>query len=182
MAVEFRLLGEIEAWVDGAAIPLGHLRQRCVLAILLAEANRVVSVAELVDRVWGERPPHSARESVYSYLSRLRYLVAGIPDVQLVRRSGGYLVAVDPLVIDMHLFRHLTGRAGESGDDAAAAAVLDGRWPCGGARRSRAWTHRGSTHCGRSWTGNGSQHSSTATTSPSAQAGITTCSPSYAPR
>ena len=125
MAVEFRLLGEIEACVDGAATPLGHLRQRCVLAILLAEANRVVSVAELVDRVWGERPPHSARESVYSYLSRLRYLVTGLPDVHLVRRSGGYLVAVDPLVIDMHLFRHLTGRAWESGDDAAAAEVLD---------------------------------------------------------
>ena len=125
MAVEFRLLGEIEAWVDRAATPLGHSRQRCVLAILLAEANSVVSVAELVDRVWGQRPPHRARESIYSYLSRLRHLVAEVPDVRLVQRSGGYLVIVDPLVIDMHLFRHLTGRARENSEGAAAAAVLD---------------------------------------------------------
>jgi DNA-binding SARP family transcriptional activator/tetratricopeptide (TPR) repeat protein len=124
MAVKFRVLGEIEAWIGPAETPLGHSRQRCVLAILLAEPNRVVSVAELIERVWGERPPPSARESVYSYLSRLRHLVTGITDAQLIRRSGGYLIVVDPLVIDMHLFRHLRLSA-RDGDDATAAAVLD---------------------------------------------------------
>jgi DNA-binding SARP family transcriptional activator len=45
---EYRILGPIEVWAHGAAIPLGGAKQRAVLAILLLNANRVVSTDRLI--------------------------------------------------------------------------------------------------------------------------------------
>jgi DNA-binding SARP family transcriptional activator len=111
--IEFRLLGEIEARHGGEPVDLGHARQRCVLVTLLVEANSVVQVDQLLDRVWGERVPSKARESLYSYLSRLRQ---ALPDIEIVRRSGGYVLNVDPDVVDLHRFHRLVGQARETGD------------------------------------------------------------------
>nr|WP_083467393.1 tetratricopeptide repeat protein [Kibdelosporangium sp. MJ126-NF4]CEL23373.1 Signal transduction response regulator / Disease resistance domain-containing protein [Kibdelosporangium sp. MJ126-NF4]CTQ96891.1 transcriptional activator domain [Kibdelosporangium sp. MJ126-NF4] len=111
--IEFRLLGEIEAWLNGEPVDLGHARQRCVLVTLLVEANQVVQVDQLLDRVWGERVPIRARETLYSYLSRLRQ---ALPGVAFARRSGGYVLTVDPDDVDLHRFRRLVGQAREAGD------------------------------------------------------------------
>src|SRR6266545_2923534 len=81
MAVEFRLLGPVEADIDGRPVELGHARQRCVLAVLLIEAGRVVPVEALLDRVWADRLPHRARPTLSGYLSRLRHLMAAAPEV-----------------------------------------------------------------------------------------------------
>ncbi|GAB3902731.1 BTAD domain-containing putative transcriptional regulator [Kibdelosporangium lantanae] len=118
MTVEFRVLGEIEARRDGELVDLGHARQRCVLAVLLVEANHPVHVDQLVDRVWGERVPNSARESLYSYLSRLRQ---ALTDATIVRRSGGYVLNVDPDSVDLHRFLRMVDQARETGD----AALFD---------------------------------------------------------
>ena len=64
MTVEFRLLGDVEARVDGRRLEIGHARQRCVLAALLVDVNQPIPVDQLVDRVWSDRPPHSARNSL----------------------------------------------------------------------------------------------------------------------
>jgi hypothetical protein len=66
MRTIFGLLGDVEVRVDGRRVEAGHARQRCVLAVLLVEVNRVVSVPQLVDRVCGEQPPHRARETLYN--------------------------------------------------------------------------------------------------------------------
>ena len=84
----FGLLGEVEAWVGGQLVGVGHARQRCVLVALLVDANRVVSIDRLVDRVWADRPPHRSREALYTYLSRLRQVLAGADDVRVTRHSG----------------------------------------------------------------------------------------------
>ncbi|MEV6906669.1 winged helix-turn-helix domain-containing protein [Amycolatopsis sp. NPDC051071] len=72
MTVEFGVLGVLEANSGGVPLELGHARQRSVLAVLLAEANRPVSLGQLAYRVWGDRPPYRAAGTLRSYLSRMR--------------------------------------------------------------------------------------------------------------
>src|SRR3954453_15858937 len=122
MTAEFRLLGDFEARVDGRIIDVGHARQRCVLVVLLVEANRAVSVDRLIDRVWADHPPQRARGAVYNYVSRLRRALANSGGGMIARRSEGYCLTLDPLTVDLHRFRHLVGRArvAAAPDDAAA--------------------------------------------------------------
>lgn len=125
MTAEFRLLGDIEASVDGRVVDLGPLRQRSVLVILLVEANRVVSFDQLVERVWAARAPRSARETLYSYVHRLRRALATVAGVDIVRQSGGYQISLDEDLIDMYRFRELTRRARAADDGSDAMALFD---------------------------------------------------------
>lgn len=116
--VEFRLLGEVTAWFDRQPVDLGHQRQRSVLATLLVDANRPVPTEELIDRVWGERLPNRVRESLYSYLSRLRGVLAATGEASIARQPAGYVLSVDPAAIDLHRFRALVAQAHEDDDRA----------------------------------------------------------------
>ncbi|WP_329249197.1 AAA family ATPase [Streptomyces sp. NBC_01478] len=111
MKVEFDLLGGVEARVDGRIVDLGHARQRCVLAVLLVDANRVVRVDQLVERVWADRHPQRARNTLYGYLSRLRQALAIAEGADIVRRSGGYVLDVEATAVDLHRFRDVAARA-----------------------------------------------------------------------
>ena len=122
MTVEFRLLGEVEALVDGAAVDLGHPRQRLVLAALLVDANRPVPTDRLIERIWADRPPHRARNALSAYLSRLRHQLAGAPEAHLVRAAGGYRLAVPAGAVDLHRFRHLVRQASDTPDPRVATA------------------------------------------------------------
>ncbi|WP_189275553.1 AfsR/SARP family transcriptional regulator [Streptomyces atratus] len=129
MAVEFRVLGGVEAGVDGHRLDLGPARQQRVLAVLLLEAGQVVTADELVDRVWGEHAPQRARPTLYSYLSRLRNALrtAG-QDAPIARRSGGYVLTVAATAADLHRFRALSARArttAHAGDETAAAHLFE---------------------------------------------------------
>ena len=55
--IDYRMLGPIEAGVDGRRLEIGGRKQRALLAILLLSANEPVSRACLAERLWGERPP-----------------------------------------------------------------------------------------------------------------------------
>lgn len=120
MGVDFRVLGEFEVRIDGHPVNIGHARQRCVLLALLVDANQVVSVDQLVSRVWADQPPQRVRSAVYNYVSRLRQILAASRDAAITRRSGGYLLAIDPLAVDLHLFDHLTARARAAEDHEAS--------------------------------------------------------------
>jgi DNA-binding SARP family transcriptional activator len=123
--VEFLLLGDVEARLDGDRVEVGHGQQRCVLAALLVDTNQPVPVDQLVDRVWGDRPPRRARGTLYSYLSRLRQVLAGAPGPRILLQPGGYVLAVDPMTVDLHRFHRLTAQAGSVDNHRAAATLLE---------------------------------------------------------
>ncbi|MFC8240838.1 AfsR/SARP family transcriptional regulator [Streptomyces chartreusis] len=126
--MEIRLLGPVQAWADGKEVDLGHPRQRCVLTVLLMEANRVVPIETLIDRVWGDDPPASVRNVVYGYIGRLRTaLHASGPaatDVRLNRVSGGYELRVPHEQVDLYRFRDLLARTRDIDDDRAVELLL----------------------------------------------------------
>src|SRR5689334_2794734 len=105
--LEFRLLGEVELRVDGVRVDLGPARQRCVLVSLLVDVDELVSTEQVLERVWAGRRPQRVREALYTYVSRLRGLLTAVGGVRITRRSGGYLLAADPGVVDLHRFRSL---------------------------------------------------------------------------
>ncbi|CCH34243.1 BTAD domain-containing putative transcriptional regulator [Actinosynnema sp. NPDC047251] len=121
--VEIRLLGEVAVVVAGRLVDLGPARQRCVWAALAVDVNHVVPVRRLVERVWGEDAPDRVRATLLSYVSRLRQALADADGVALVRRSGGYLLAVDQSAVDLCRFRELWAHA-RAAEDAGAVALL----------------------------------------------------------
>src|SRR5262245_58693753 len=118
MRVVWRLLAEFEAQWGERPIPLGHARQRCVLAALLMDARQPVPVGQLIERVWGDHAPPGTHSTLYGYLSRLRRILDGRGDTRLERQSGGYVLHTDPADIDLHQFRTLATQARAAGDDA----------------------------------------------------------------
>ncbi|MGW6447404.1 AfsR/SARP family transcriptional regulator [Lentzea sp. NPDC055074] len=101
----FRILGPIE--VEGPAGPVWVTpgRQQVVLALLLMEANQVVSTDQIVDTLWNQLPPDTARTQVQICVSRLRKKLAdaGV-DLSIVTRMPGYQLLLGDNTLDMHVF------------------------------------------------------------------------------
>ncbi|MFJ2033828.1 AfsR/SARP family transcriptional regulator [Streptosporangium sp. NPDC087985] len=154
----FQLFGPVTFTVQGGRVDLGPAKQRTVLAALLADAGRLVTWSALVDRVWDRAPATDARKVLYTYVNRIRRLLerahaAGGPEATLVRRTGGYVLEVEPDRVDLHRFRRLvttacdrrcpdTDRAGLLREalslwDGAALADLPGAWA---ARTRETWS------------------------------------------
>ena len=85
--MEYRVLGPLEVVQDGRTLPLGGLRQRLVLAVLLLYPNRALTTDWLIDAVWGESPPRTARKTLQVYVARLRRLLGSSRISILVFRS-----------------------------------------------------------------------------------------------
>jgi DNA-binding SARP family transcriptional activator/tetratricopeptide (TPR) repeat protein len=135
--MEFRTLGPIELWSAGQCRDLGSARARSLLAMLLLTPRAMVPVETLIDRLWDARPPPKARESLSVYVARLRLSLrqAVGDEVRIAGRTqGGYLLEVDPEMVDVHRFRRLGRQAAAlaaSGDYDHASALLreaDGLW------------------------------------------------------
>lgn len=103
--MEFRVLGQVEALVAGEPVPLGGPKPRTMLALLAAQAGRVVPLEQLIDAVWGEDPPDQARAAVYTYISTLRRKLAAADGAEvIVRTGGGYRLEAAFDQIDLHVF------------------------------------------------------------------------------
>ncbi|WP_412539471.1 BTAD domain-containing putative transcriptional regulator [Longispora sp. K20-0274] len=100
--MQVRVLGPLEVLVGGVPVPLGGRRPQVILAMLALEANRVVPVDRLVDAVWDEDPPSTARGQVQICVSALRRAL-GLPDA-IGTRPPGYLLAVGEHQLDAHVF------------------------------------------------------------------------------
>ncbi|MFI6600077.1 AfsR/SARP family transcriptional regulator [Nonomuraea sp. NPDC050536] len=125
--MEIRLLGPLEATGrHGALVPVTSAKQRVVLATLALRVRQVVSVEDLVDFLWEDRPPATARETVRSHVMRLRRVLAASGSASLVTRAPGYVLDLAPEAIDIHQVQALRARASRAaaGQDAAGAAAL----------------------------------------------------------
>src|SRR5687768_879584 len=114
--MEFRILGPTEALDGGQRLPLPSGRGRALLALLALHAGEPISADRLIDELWGEDPPPTARTVVQNLVSRLRRVIE--PDKARVRRAvrletvaGGYRLAVDPEAVDAHRFKRLIDEA-----------------------------------------------------------------------
>ncbi|MFC8430896.1 BTAD domain-containing putative transcriptional regulator [Streptomyces sp. NPDC057253] len=124
-----RVLGAVEADVDGVRVGLGGPRQRAVLALLLCARGRVLSADRMVEQVWEGRPPARALASLQAYVSNLRRILEpgraprGRAEV-LVSDATGYAVRVPDEAVDAWRFEGVVRRAREVSSAREAGELL----------------------------------------------------------
>ena len=124
LATEFRILGPIEVVRGEETLPLGGPKQRALLALLLVNANQVVSRERAIDCVWGERPPARAANALQVYVHGLRKVLGAD---RIVTSGAGYRIELDSAELDLLRFEQLVrdGRTAlESGAVAHAVELL----------------------------------------------------------
>ncbi|MFI7446497.1 BTAD domain-containing putative transcriptional regulator [Nonomuraea sp. NPDC049714] len=118
--VRFLLLGPLEIVVNGRTAHLTG-RQRALLAALLLDAGRVVSVGRLADHLWGDDLPPSAPARLRALIAELRRALGPHgPDV-ILTRSPGYLLRAGAAAVDAEELASLV--------ESARRAMEDGRHP-----------------------------------------------------
>lgn len=116
IGVRYRLLGPVSAETDAGAVRLGGPKQRTVLAALLLNANRPVSEDQLIDLLWEDAPPSSARGQLQLRVFELRKLLGR---AVITRCASGYLIEVRPGELDLDVFRDAVGKARSAGHERA---------------------------------------------------------------
>jgi len=88
-----RILGPIEVVVPRGEVVLGGAKERCLLAVLAVHTGEVVAEDRLVDALWGATPPRTAAKTLQNYVLRLRRRLEDCPELAIVTRAPGYLLA-----------------------------------------------------------------------------------------
>jgi len=110
--MEFRLLGPFEVVRDGTPVGIGAARQRTVLATLLLASNRTVAVSRLIEALWDEDPPHTAKSQVHICVSALRRQLSHAGGRSpIATRPSGYLISVPDDAVDVRRFEMLVAEA-----------------------------------------------------------------------
>ncbi len=138
LRLAFRVLGPLEVLDGDRPVAGGGVKERRVLALLLARVNSAVSVDALVDAVWGDRAPRTADRTVHAYVARLRRTLEprrprGEPSTLLATVGRGYELRLDAEQLDATRFEELAKRGAdqlEGGDDAASSTLRQalGMW------------------------------------------------------
>jgi DNA-binding SARP family transcriptional activator len=130
--LEFCLLGPLMVRRDGTTLPIQRGKQRAVLAALLLNAGRVVSVDEIAAILWGASPPPSAPVTIRNYVKRLRQVLGETGRVRLGTQRPGYRINLRPGELDVFQFEGLLA--------AARAAARSGSWPDAASQARQALT------------------------------------------
>ncbi|MFD8701485.1 BTAD domain-containing putative transcriptional regulator [Kitasatospora sp. NPDC059648] len=131
-ALRFQVLGPVQAWLDGKPLSLGSPQQQAVLTTLLLHSGRPVTTQDLVDSLWGERPPAQAVAALRTYVSRLRSVIEPQREVRrpaelLVSVADGYALRIPGEALDLSVFEKLSAEAAAartSGDKHKAHRLL----------------------------------------------------------
>ncbi|MCP3798496.1 transcriptional regulator [Allokutzneria sp. A3M-2-11 16] len=126
--MDFRVLGALEIIGPQGRVELGAPKQRALAAALLCRAGQAFSTDALIEALWGENPPRSARKNiqVYVYQVRKAFAAAGAPD-RLHLEHAGYRLVVNPGELDIDRFNELFARGRTeltTGDAERAAQTL----------------------------------------------------------
>jgi DNA-binding SARP family transcriptional activator len=128
--MQFRVLGSLEVCASHGPLQVVAPRQRTVLAMLMLEANRIVSTDRLIAAVWDDNPPATARGQIQICVSTLRRLLtgAGLADI-IVTRPPGYALMVPEDQLDLRVFENLAtaGRVASGRGRLAEAVELYGK-------------------------------------------------------
>src|SRR3954451_14547202 len=109
--MQYRILGPLVVVSQNRQLPLGPLKDRTVLGVLLLHANEVVSRQRLIEELWGESPPPTAVKAVNGYVWQLRKALGGNGSCPIVTRRPGYLIEVESGELDAQQFSVLAGEA-----------------------------------------------------------------------
>jgi SARP family transcriptional regulator, regulator of embCAB operon len=126
----FGVLGPLLMTTHGVRLPLGAPKQRAVLAMLVINRNRPLSVDALIDAVWDEDPVPAARTSIQSHVSNLRRLLrtAGVDPLEVLASAPpGYQLSIPDTDCDVGRFtaEKATGiRVGATGQFEEASSHL----------------------------------------------------------
>lgn len=121
--MDIRLLGPVELHGGSRPIYPGPPKQRCVLAALALNAGHQVSASALIAYVWGPHPPPAARNSLSSYVAKLRAALR-TQDAAIRRLNVGYVLDIAMEKVDFHRFAALTSAGIRSGDSRTLDAAL----------------------------------------------------------
>ena len=99
--MEFGLLGPLMVRIDGVPVPVPQGKQRVLLAALLLNAGRVVSMDDLAEALWGTAPPPSARVTLQNYVRRLRKALGDEDGTRLCTHIRGYSMTASAGELDL---------------------------------------------------------------------------------
>ncbi|GAA3845466.1 hypothetical protein GCM10022226_80890 [Sphaerisporangium flaviroseum] len=105
--MEFRVLGSLQVVDDTSELTPSAAKVRAVLAMLVLRHNQIVSTRELIDELWGERPPPTALPTLHTYVYKLRKMLGTSGPATVVTKPYGYLLATSPETIDVYRFERL---------------------------------------------------------------------------
>jgi len=117
--LDFRILGPLEVWDDGRPIPLRGARQRGLLALLLLNANQVVSGDRLLDELWGDDQPAARGTALRVRVSQLRKAL-GSGGRCIATQPPGYVLRLERHQLDLARFEDLVADSG--GSDLSSSA------------------------------------------------------------
>jgi predicted ATPase/DNA-binding SARP family transcriptional activator len=120
--LQLRVLGPLEVTADGSAIDLGAPRQRALLALLALNANRVLPRERIIDDLWGEQAPRTARNALQVAVHGLR---RALGSDTVSTQGDGYRLAVGEDELDLERFTRLLVRAEREEPQQAAATLRE---------------------------------------------------------
>ncbi|MCX5115548.1 NB-ARC domain-containing protein [Micromonospora sp. NBC_00362] len=116
---EFKVFGGLGCRRDGSDVDLGPVRQRIILAKLLAAGGDAVSLDTIIDSLWDEQPPPSAANQIHRHVGNLRRILEPDLDVRetgryLLPAGTGYRLTLATEASDLAMYRELVRRAREA--------------------------------------------------------------------
>ena|SRR5580658_4566984 len=118
--MEFGLLGPLIVRRDGIEIPVQRGKQRQLLAALLLNEGRLLSLDDLIAALWSAAPPSSARQSVQNCVMRLRHALGDAGRTRIITQPYGYSLCLNAGELDLSRF--------EASLKDARAAAREGSW------------------------------------------------------